>query len=113
MGEYVHPEMLVDTDWVVEHGGDEGVRLLEVDVDTSAYEEGHIAGAVGLNWMNQLCDQLQRDVLTKEQFEALCRASGIGNDTTVVFYGDNNNEILQMVQTGRFEFDGEEWDDID
>jgi len=91
MGDYAHPEMLVSTDWVAEHGQDEGVRLLEVDVDTEAYDEGHIEGAVGLNWTSQLCDQVRRDVLTKAQFEELCRNAGIGNDTTVVFYGDNNN----------------------
>ena len=56
-----------------------------------AYAEGHIDGAVGLNWETQLCDQVRRDILTKEQFEALCNDSGIANDTTVIFYGDNNN----------------------
>lgn len=91
MGEYAHPEVLVSTDWVAAHGGDENVRLLEVDVDTSAYDEGHIERAVGLNWTSQLCDQVRRDVLTKDQFEALCRDCGIGSDTTIIFYGDNNN----------------------
>ena len=81
----------MSTEWVAEHGGDAGIRLLEVDVDTSAYGEGHIAGAVGLNWQTQLCDQIRRDILTKEQFETLCNDSGIANDTTVIFYGDNNN----------------------
>ena len=91
MADYANPDVLVSTEWVAEHGGDDGIRLLEVDVDTSAYGEGHIAGAVGLNWQTQLCDQVRRDVLTKEEFEALCNASGIANDTTVIFYGDNNN----------------------
>jgi thiosulfate/3-mercaptopyruvate sulfurtransferase len=91
MADYAHPEMLVTTDWVAEHGSDAGVRLLEVDVDTAAYDEGHISGAVGLNWQTQLCDQVRRDILTKEQFEQLCRDSGISNDTTIIFYGDNNN----------------------
>ena len=89
--DYAHPETLVSTEWVAEHGQDEGIRLIEVDVDTSAYEEGHIEGAVGLNWTSQLCDQIRRDVLSKDQFEALCRVSGIDNDTTIIFYGDNNN----------------------
>jgi thiosulfate/3-mercaptopyruvate sulfurtransferase len=91
MADYAQPEVLVTTDWVAEHGSDAGVRLLEVDVDTAAYDEGHISGAVGLNWQTQLCDQVRRDILTKEQFEQLCQDSGISNDTTIIFYGDNNN----------------------
>jgi len=91
MADYANPDVLVSTAWVAEHGSDAGVRMLEVDVDTSAYAEGHIAGAVGLNWQTQLCDQVRRDILTKEQFEELCDDSGIANDTTVIFYGDNNN----------------------
>jgi thiosulfate/3-mercaptopyruvate sulfurtransferase len=91
MGDYAQPEVLVSTDWVAEHAADPGVRLLEVDVDTSAYAEGHIQGAVGVNWTSQLSDQVRRDLLTPEQFERLCGKAGIGNDTTVVFYGDNNN----------------------
>ena len=91
MGNYAHPEVLISTDWVAQHGSDAGIRLLEVDVDTSAYGEGHIKGAVGLNWQTQLCDQVRRDILTKEQFEQLCSESGITNDTTIIFYGDNNN----------------------
>jgi thiosulfate/3-mercaptopyruvate sulfurtransferase len=91
MAEYAHPDILVTTDWVAEHGGHGHVRLVEVDVDSEAYEEGHIAGAVGLNWTSQLCDQVRRDVLTRKQFEALCCNLGIRNDTTVVFYGDSNN----------------------
>lgn len=91
MADYAHPEVLVTTDWVAQHGGDAGIRLVEVDVDTAAYDEGHISGAVGLNWQTQLCDQVRRDILTKEQFEQLCQDNGISNDTTVIFYGDNNN----------------------
>ena len=91
MADYAHPEVLVTTDWVAQHGSDAGIRLVEVDVDTAAYDEGHINGAVGLNWQTQLCDQVRRDILTKEQFEELCQDNGISNDTTVIFYGDNNN----------------------
>ena len=91
MADYAHPEVLVTTDWVAQHGSDAGIRLVEVDVDTAAYDEGHISGAVGLNWQTQLCDQVRRDILTKEQFEELCQHNGISNDTTVIFYGDNNN----------------------
>ncbi len=91
MAEYAHPEVLVTTDWVARHGSDAGIRLVEVDVDTAAYDEGHISGTVGLNWQTQLCDQVRRDILTKDQFEQLCQDNGISNDTTVIFYGDNNN----------------------
>lgn len=91
MSNYAHPEMLVSTEWVAAHGADASVRLLEVDVDTEAYSEGHIPGAVGVNWTSQLCDNVRRDVLTKTQFEELCSKSGITPETTVVFYGDNNN----------------------
>ncbi len=91
MANYANPDVLVSTEWVAQHGSEPGIRLLEVDVDTTAYADGHIAGAVGLNWQTQLCDQVRRDILTKEQFEELCNDSGIGNDTTVIFYGDNNN----------------------
>ncbi|MCS7206640.1 MAG: sulfurtransferase [Dehalococcoidia bacterium] len=87
---YAHP-VLVETSWVAEHLNDPKVRIVEVDVDTSAYEQGHIPGAVGWNWKTQLQASPQRDVVSKEGFEALCRASGIANDTLVVFYGDNNN----------------------
>lgn len=91
MADYTRPEVLVSTDWVAQNGSAVGIRLLEVDVDTTAYAQGHIKGAVGLNWQTQLCDQVRRDILTREQFEALCSNSGISNDTTVIFYGDNNN----------------------
>ena len=91
MAEYAHPESLVSTEWVAEHGGDANVRLVEVDVDTSAYEQGHISGAVGWNWQSQLQQPVQRDLATKEEIEQLLGSSGIGNDTTVILYGDNNN----------------------
>ena len=91
MAEYAHPESLVSVEWVAEHGSDANVRLVEVDVDTSAYEQGHIAGAVGWNWQSQLQQSVQRDVVSKEEMEQLLGSSGIGNDTTIVLYGDNNN----------------------
>ncbi len=84
-------DKLVTADWVAEQGGDSNVRLVEVDVDTGAYDEGHIAGAVGWNWATQLQDQVRRDVIAKDDLEELLSASGIGNDTHVVLYGDNNN----------------------
>lgn len=91
MAEYAHPETLVDTAWVAEHGMDPGVRLVEVDVDTAAYDQGHIKGAIAWNWTTQLCDTLERDIIPKDAFETLMADSGIGNDTTVILYGDNNN----------------------
>jgi thiosulfate/3-mercaptopyruvate sulfurtransferase len=91
MVEYEHPESLVDTQWVADHGNDPNVRLVEVDVDTSAYEQGHIAGAVGWNWQSQLQQSVRRDVVSKEEMEQLLGRSGIDNNTTVVLYGDNNN----------------------
>ncbi|HUK83606.1 MAG TPA: sulfurtransferase [Verrucomicrobiae bacterium] len=84
-------DVLVTADWVEQHKTDKNVRLVEVDVDTTAYEQGHIAGAVGWNWQSQLCDGVRRDILAKVDFENLMSASGITNDTTVVLYGDNNN----------------------
>jgi len=91
MAEYAHPESLVTTDWVAQHGRDPNVRLIEVDVDTSAYEQGHVAGAVGWDWQNQLQQTVRRDVIGKCDMEKLLGAAGIGNDTTVILYGDNNN----------------------
>jgi thiosulfate/3-mercaptopyruvate sulfurtransferase len=91
MANFAHPETLVSTEWVAEHRDDPNVRIAEVDVDTSAYNEGHIRNAVGWNWNRQLCDTVRRDILSKAQFEALMRDAGISPDTTVVLYGDNNN----------------------
>ncbi len=91
MAEYANPRKLVTTDWVNEHLNDPKVKLVEVDVDTKAYDAGHIPGAVGFNWETQLQDQVRRDILSKSEFEALCARSGISNDDTVVLYGDNNN----------------------
>ena len=91
MADYANPNVLVDTEWVAQHGQDDNVRLLEVDVDTTAYDQGHIEGAVGINWQSQLQDGVRRDLTSKEDFEKLLSESGVGNDTTVVVYGDNNN----------------------
>jgi thiosulfate/3-mercaptopyruvate sulfurtransferase len=91
MSGYAHPEMLVETAWVARHGHASGVRLVEVDVDTTVYRQGHIAGAVGWNWTSQLCDPLRREILSASAFETLMGRSGIANDTAVVLYGDSNN----------------------
>jgi thiosulfate/3-mercaptopyruvate sulfurtransferase len=87
---YAHPEVLVDTGWVASHDKDANVRVVEVDVDTKAYDEGHVPGASAWAWNTQLCDTVVRDILAKAAFEELMTQSGIGNDTTVVLYGDNN-----------------------
>ena len=71
MAEYVNPDTLVDTDWVAAHGGDDDVRLVEVDVDTSSYDSGHIPGAVGWNWETQLSDGIRRDIASPEQWKEL------------------------------------------
>ena len=91
MGEYAHPETLVTTDWVAQHAGDANVRVVEVDVDTAEYGKGHVPGAVGWSWQTQLCDVVQRDILSRGEIEKLMSDSGIANDTIVVLYGDNNN----------------------
>jgi thiosulfate/3-mercaptopyruvate sulfurtransferase len=91
MANYAHPETLVSTDWAAEHAADPNVRIVEVDVDTKGYDEGHIPGALGWAWNSQLCDTVRRDILPKAQFEELMASSGISNGTTVVIYGDNNN----------------------
>lgn len=88
---YAHPEMLVDTAWVANHANQPNVRLVEVDVDTSSYEQGHIPGAIGWNWQRDTQEQVIRDIPSCENFEELLERSGISNDTTVVLYGDNNN----------------------
>jgi thiosulfate/3-mercaptopyruvate sulfurtransferase len=84
-------QVLVDADWVAEHGNDDNVVLVEVDEDTTAYDGGHIAGAVKLDWKKDLQDPVRRDFVNREQFEALLSERGIGNDDTVVLYGGNNN----------------------
>jgi thiosulfate/3-mercaptopyruvate sulfurtransferase len=88
---YAHPEVLVDTEWVSQHQTDPHIRFVEVDVDTQAYKEAHIPGAVGWNWQTQLSDQVRRDLVSKEDLERLLGNSGIDNNTTVILYGDNNN----------------------
>jgi thiosulfate/3-mercaptopyruvate sulfurtransferase len=91
MADYAHPEVLVATQWVADHLSDPKIRLVEVDVDTSAYEQGHVPGSVGWNWQTQLQDTILRDLVDRAGFERLLGQSGISNDTTIVLYGDNNN----------------------
>ncbi|MEO8328951.1 MAG: sulfurtransferase [Candidatus Nanopelagicales bacterium] len=84
-------DVLVDADWVEAHLDDPTVALVEVDEDTSAFEKGHIRGAVRLDWKADLQDPVKRDFVDKQAFEALLSERGIGNDHTVVLYGGNNN----------------------
>jgi thiosulfate/3-mercaptopyruvate sulfurtransferase len=91
MAEYAHPEVLLSTDWVAGNTANPSVRIVEVDVDKTSYGEGHISNAVGWAWDSQLCDTVRRDIIPKADFEKLMSSSGIGNDTTVILYGDNNN----------------------
>lgn len=88
---YKHPEALVDADWVQAHLNDPKVRLIEVDVNTKGYDEGHIPGAVGFNWQTELQDQVVRAPIDKQTLERLLSSAGVSNDTTIVLYGDNNN----------------------
>ncbi|HET9667657.1 MAG TPA: rhodanese-like domain-containing protein, partial [Desertimonas sp.] len=81
---------LVDADWAKAHLDDPAVRFVEVDVDTTAYDQSHLPGAVAWNWTSQLSDGVRRDIATREDFGALLSESGIGPDTTIVLYGDNN-----------------------
>ena len=83
--------VLVTTDWLAEHAGDDGVVVAEVDENPELYEEGHIPGAVKLHWRDDLQDPVRRDLVDKAAFERLLGGRGIGNDTTVVLYGDKNN----------------------
>ncbi len=91
MATYAHPEVLVETDWVKANLGKPGIKLVEIDVDTKAYDAGHIRGAVGFNWQTALQDQVRRDIITAAEFERLLSSSGISPSDTVIVYGDNNN----------------------
>jgi thiosulfate/3-mercaptopyruvate sulfurtransferase len=84
-------DVLVTADWAQEHIGQPGIVFVEVDEDTSAYDKGHIEGAVKLDWKKDLQDPLRRDFVSREQFEQLLSERGISNDDTVVLYGGNNN----------------------
>ena len=88
---YASDRVLVDADWAIAHLDDPNVRFVEVDVDTTAYSQGHIPGAVGWDWTSQLSDGVRRDLASREDFSTLLSSSGIGPDTTIVLYGDNNN----------------------
>ncbi|MGA2874269.1 MAG: sulfurtransferase [Nitrososphaerales archaeon] len=89
---YAHPEVLVDTNWVVQHYKDKNVRIAEVDYDSiSNYNQGHVPNAVLFDWKKDINEPVKRDILTKEQLEALFSRYGITDSTTLVLYGDFNN----------------------
>jgi thiosulfate/3-mercaptopyruvate sulfurtransferase len=89
-GDYAKP-VLVTTEWLTEHLGDEGLAVAEVDENPALYDEGHIEGAVKLHWRDDLQDPVERDLVDRAAFEALMARLGISNDTTLVLYGDRNN----------------------
>ena len=88
---YARPEVLVSTDWVEQHLNDPNVRIIESNEDTLLYSSGHVPGAVHVDWTSDLNDQIRRDYITREGFEALMSRIGATPDTTIVFYGDKNN----------------------
>jgi thiosulfate/3-mercaptopyruvate sulfurtransferase len=91
MAEYAYPEMLVSTEWVVQHRHDPTVRIVESDEDILLYDVGHIPSAIKVDWQNELQHQVIRDYIDKDAFARLVGSKGISNDHTVVFYGDRNN----------------------
>ena len=91
MNEYANPESLVSTEWLAAHLNDLNVRIVESNEDELLYDTGHIPGAVKIDWTTDLNDQIARDYINNRQFAKLCKAKGISNDTTVIFYGDKNN----------------------
>jgi thiosulfate/3-mercaptopyruvate sulfurtransferase len=91
MAGYAKPHVLVETDWLEEHVKDPGIRVIEVDEDTEAYEKGHIQGAVGWNWATDLHAEVGRDYVDQAELSELLSAAGVDPDTTVILYGGNNN----------------------
>jgi thiosulfate/3-mercaptopyruvate sulfurtransferase len=85
------PDALVSIDWAREHLDDPKVRFIEVDVNTRSYDEGHLPGAVGFNWKTQLTDSVRRDLVSRDELQALLRSAGVNDDTLIVLYGDNHN----------------------
>jgi thiosulfate/3-mercaptopyruvate sulfurtransferase len=88
---YAFPDKLVSTEWLAERLNDPGIRIVESNEDMLLYDTGHIPGSVKIDWTSDLNDQLTRDYINRSSFAKLMRSKGIGNDTTVVFYGDKNN----------------------
>jgi thiosulfate/3-mercaptopyruvate sulfurtransferase len=91
VADYANPSALVETDWLEEHLDDPSIRVIEVDEDTSAYEKGHIKESVGWNWSTDLHTAIGRDYVDQAGLSDLLSAAGVGDDTTVILYGGNNN----------------------
>jgi len=91
MADYARPEVLVETQWVADHLNDPKVRVIEVSVDQAAFDQGHVPGAVALNWFLDLEERPHRDIASRATIERLLGAAGVTADTTIVLYGDNNN----------------------
>ena len=91
MSDYAHPEFLVSTAWAAENLHKPDVKFIEVDVDTTAYQKGHLPGAIGWNWQTDLNDRVRRDIIDPRSFAELNQRFGIHKNDTIVFYGDNNN----------------------
>lgn len=91
MSQYIHPEVLVDTQWVADHKDDPNVRIVESDEDILLYSTGHIPNSINIDWQLDLQDQLKRDYVNRDRFEHLMSEKGITNNTKVVFYGDKSN----------------------
>src|SRR5882672_9075300 len=88
---YAHPEVLVTTQWVADHLNDPSIRVVESNEDILLYDQGHVPGAIQIDWVGDLNDKVRRDYLDRKSFAELMARDGISNDTTVVFYGDKNN----------------------
>ncbi|MBM3897884.1 MAG: sulfurtransferase [Thaumarchaeota archaeon] len=89
---YAHPEVLVDTNWVLQHHKDASVRIAEVDYDPVAnYNLGHAPGAVLIDWKKDINDPIRRDILSQEAATELLQRAGVNDNTTLVLYGDYNN----------------------
>src|SRR2546423_15596983 len=91
MGEYAHPDGLVETDWLAARLDGPAIRVIEVDEDTTAYEKGHIRNSLGWNWFADLHATPRRDYVDQKGLTELLREAGVGPDTTVGLYGGNNN----------------------
>lgn len=91
MAEYANPDALVETDWLEQHANDSDLAIVECDEDITAYEKGHIPGAISIDWANELHDAPRREFVSREQLEKLFSAKGISSDQTIVLYSGNNN----------------------
>src|SRR5688572_11492645 len=88
---YAHPDVLVSTEWLANNLNDPKLRIIESDEDVLLFDTGHIPGAQKIDWHTDLNDSVQRDYVSREQFEKLLQSKGIDENTTIIFYGDKNN----------------------